>query len=43
MLGSGKVKFTWVFIHVGLRESQVHIGVCPGGPTLFQGVRGKQK
>ena len=25
--------------NVGLRENQVHIGVYPGGPTLFWGVR----
>ena len=29
--------------NVGFRESQVHIGVYPGDPTLFQGVRGEEK
>ena len=29
--------------NVGFRESQVHMGVYPGGPTLFWGVGGKKK
>ena len=28
--------------NVGLRESQVHIGVYPGGPTLFWGGQGEE-